>query len=488
VAVVITGASGHIGANLVRALVDNGKSVRAVVREDTRSIEGLDVECVKADILDKASLLEAFEGAETVFHLAGFISILERDADRLEIINVEGTRNVVAACLEHKVKRLVYTSSIEALMIPDGPDPIDESVDVEREKLTSAYSRSKYSASLAVLEGVERGLDAVIVHPTAVVGPHDNKPSLFGKAIIDFAHLRLPGFVPGGFDFVDVRDVASGLIAAAEKGRCGERYLLAGSFLTLDKLASILHECTGAPRPRFTIPFWLTYLAALFTPMYYSLSRTRPRFTRQSMKMLDDGRRVSSEKAQKELGYEPHPGEEGVRGAVEWFAENDIIHPVFRSRKDPGIVVFFVAFVLLCVLGGIHQLSLGTLSSIAIGLGALATGLAYAWISWPVRYEITGKSLLVRGGPFRWDIPLEEIREVRPSRNPISAPSWSLKRLRVSYHKGEKSHFVLVSPARQEDFLDKLKSAATHLEIEGNRLLLRTRPDESGNKHLGEKT
>ncbi len=468
--VVVTGATGHVGANLVRALSDAGRQVRALVRKDLRPLEGLEVEQREADVLDKASLLAAFEGADVVFHLAGLISILESDEKLLNQTNVGGTRNVVEACLECKVKRLVYTSSIEALMLRGGPDPITESVPVEAGKLLSAYSRSKYAASLEVEEGIKKGLDAVIVHPTAVCGPNDFKPSLLGQSFIEFAMRRLPGLVPGGFDFVDVRDLATGLIAAADKGRSGEHYLLAGSFVSMADMADALEESTGVPRPRMTVPFWLALPVAAFTPLYYKLSHSRPRFTSQSLKMLKDCRRVDCAKAREELDYHPRSGKDGIKAAVEWFREKEMIHPVFVSKKDPAIVIFAAMFLFICILGGIQQLTLGGWLSTLVGLGALLVGTGYALLNWPVRYEITSQALKVRGGLVRWNIPLGSITKVRPSRNPISAPAWSYARLRVDYQKNNKNYFVLISPAEREAFLQKLAQATPGIEGTGDHL------------------
>jgi nucleoside-diphosphate-sugar epimerase len=469
--VVVTGATGHVGANLVRALVEAGEDVRAIVRDYVKPLEGLEVEQVKADILSVDTLKQAFNGAEFVYHLAGYISILEYHAPDLNKINIEGTRNVVKACLDCKIKRLVYTSSIEALMQPGGPDPIDETDPSDPTKLPSAYSRSKWAASLEVLEGVKNGLDAVIVHPTAVVGPNDFKPSLLGQTFIEFAHRKLPAFVPGGFDFVDVRDLASGIIAAAKKGRSGERYLLSGSFVDLPSLASTLEESTGVARPRMIVPLWLAKFAARFTPLYYRNSKARPRFTTQSLKLLNDGRHVSCAKAKTELDYNPRPGLEAVRAAVGWFTENNYIRKIYRSKKDPGIVILVSLFVLVCLAGGIFELFHAAGWNKLFGAAGLLVGILYFLISWPVAYELTPQMLLVRGGPFRWKIPLDTIKEVSPSRTPLSAPAWSWKRLQVRYLKNDKTAFVLISPKDHQVFMKNLAQLAPGLEMHDSRLV-----------------
>ncbi len=464
--VVVTGASGHVGANLVRKLLALGESVRATVYRDQTALQGIDVECVSADLLDVDSLAAAFANADLVYHLAGLISILEFDSDRLQQINVEGTRNVIKACRQCGVKRLVYTSSIEALMWPDGPDPIDESEPPRPENLGSAYARTKWAATQEVVQAAGPGLETVVVHPTAVVGPFDFKPSLFGQTFIAHAHRRLPGMVPGGFDLVDVGDLVAGMVAAAQKGKSAERYILSGSFVSLAELAQSLEKSTGVRRPRLTFPFWLILLVARVTPWFYRFSKATPRFTVQSIKMLRDGRQVSSAKAGAELGYHPGPGLGGVQSAVTWFQETGKIHPVHLSKKSPGIVMAAVAFLLICLMGGIHQLFAGMGTDKIWGVAALGVGGFYAWLNRSVRYEITADALQVNSGPFRWLIPTAKIWQVRPSRNPIFAPAWSWQRLRVEYILAGKRNFVLISPHDQQAFLRDLAGVDPGLQLD----------------------
>ncbi len=316
--IAVTGATGHVGANLVRALLERGEQVRVLVRDDTRAIDGLDVERVRGDVLDPASLARAFEGAERVFHLAAYITLLD-DWQRLEPTNVHGPANVVAACLQAGVGRLVHVSSIEALLHRECRRPVTEASPPPADILETAYGRSKALGMRVVREAAAGDLDAVIAYPTAVIGPWDFKPSHFGQMFIDFAAGRLPSLVGGGFDLVDVRDLVDGLLAVAERGRRGEAYLLSGEFMTVDQIAAALQEFTGAKRPRLNTPLWLAGFAALFTPPYYKLTGVRPRFTRMSIKMLSGDYRVCSAKAQDELGYAPRPAREGIRAAVDWF-------------------------------------------------------------------------------------------------------------------------------------------------------------------------
>jgi dihydroflavonol-4-reductase len=473
VTIVVTGATGHIGANLVRALVERGDKVRVTVREDTRAIDGLEVERVPADVLDRESLARAFKDARLVYHLAAHVSILE-DAERLRAVNVDGTRNVVEACLECNVQRLVHACSIEALLRPKKTDPIDESVGPDSGEPTTVYGRTKAEGEQVVRAGIQRGLDAVIVYPTAVVGPFDFKPSFFGQFFLDFGRMRTPALVPGGFDLVDVRDVVAGLQAAAEKGRCGEGYLLSGGFLTVKQIAEVAEESTGVPRPRLVIPYWLAYPSAALAPLYYRLAGRPPRFTRMAVKMLQDGRKVSSQKAQDELDYSPSHPREGIRAAVAWFKESGRLPrelAVFRSKKSAGLIAVVAAILLICLAGGAFLTATGNGRDFVLGVAALAASLAYLWLTIPVGYQITSADLLVRGGPFRWKIPLDSILRVRPTRNPLSAPAWSLARLHISYRKKNRKSFVLISPRNRQAFIEKLEAATPGLKKDGDGLV-----------------
>ncbi len=469
----ITGATGHIGANLVRALLHRGEQVRATVRDDLRALEGLEVERIRADVLDRESLVRAFTGARTVYHLAGHVSILE-DSARLRAVNVEGTRNVVEACLECGVARLVHASSIEAMLRPGKPDPIDESMLPGLGDPTTIYGRTKAQGERIVRAGIQRGLDAVIVYPTAVVGPFDFKPSFFGQFFLDFGRMRTPALVPGGFDLVDVRDVVTGLLAAADRGRKGEGYLLSGGYLTVKEIAETARDCTGVPCPRIVIPYWLASTAAILAPGYYRLAGQRPRFTRMAVKMLQDGRRVSCEKAREELDYSPRDPREGIRAAVAWFRDSGQLPRrlnFFRSRKSPGLIAVVVVILLVCITGGAFLTATGSGWNFWLGIAALVASLAYLWLTVPVHYQITDQELRVRGGPFCWKIPLGSILRVRPSKNPLSAPAWSLARLHITFKKNGRKSFVLISPGDRRAFLDTLQEAAPGLKPRGDDLV-----------------
>ena len=316
---VVTGAAGHVGGNLVRALLEQGRQVRAVVRNDRRAIEGLDVEVVQADVLDLDSLVQAFRGADTVFHLAAQISIVGDMGGKVTRVNTVGPRNVVEACQRCGVRRLVHFSSIHAYVQEPTDKVLDETRALSGPK-APAYDRSKASGQQIVLQAArEKRLDAVVVNPTAVIGPHDYKPSRMGAVILSLARRRFPALVAGGFDWVDVRDVVAGAIAAEQKGRSGENYLLSGHYRTVADLGSLVEKVTGMPAPRVVVPLWLAGFGALFALAFSRITGGVPLFTPEAIRALNGARFVSHEKASQELGYSPRPLDVTVSDTVQWF-------------------------------------------------------------------------------------------------------------------------------------------------------------------------
>jgi len=320
--VVVTGATGHIGANLVRALINKGRTVRSLVHMDRRAIEGLDTEIVRGDVCDKESLISAFDGAEIVYHLAACISLSMADWPRLESINVNGTRNVVDACLQAGVRRLIHFSSIHALVQEPLSVPVDESRPLVESRKYPPYDRSKAAAEKEVRRGMEKGLDAVIIYPTAIIGPYDYQLSYFGEALLALAQNRLPAMVAGGFDWVDVRDVVEGAVRAGEQAPAGSRYLLSGHWVSMCDIAAMVAEITGVPTAKFVCPLWLARLGAPFISAVGRLNGKRPLYTSVSLRALKSNRHISHNKAARELDYRPRPFRESLVDTLRWFEEN----------------------------------------------------------------------------------------------------------------------------------------------------------------------
>lgn len=322
--IIVTGATGHIGNVLVRKLVEKGGKVRALILpgEDTSPLNGLDVEQVPGDVLDSSSLWESFRGVQGVFHLAGIISIMPGENPLVRRVNVEGTVNVLKAARKTGVEWLVYTSSIHALArLPHGTT-VDESTPYDPGNPYGAYDQSKAQATLEVQKAAKAGLNAVIACPTGAIGPYDFRGSMMGNVIRSAALRKLTPYVDGAYDFVDVRDVADGLIAAAEKGNAGSSYILSGQRISVRCLLDTVHEITGRGFPRFTVPLSLAEFVARFTPLYYRLSHASPRFTPYSLEVLQSNSFISHEKATRELGYHPRPLYESIQDAIHWYLEH----------------------------------------------------------------------------------------------------------------------------------------------------------------------
>jgi len=326
--IVVTGATGHVGNVLTRQLTAEGKAVRALVMpdDDLRPLSGLDVEIVSGDVTDLASLESAFTGADIVFHLAGIVTIMPGMAKLLERVNVEGVRNVAAACRTTGVRRLVYTSSVHAIAEPPQGTAIDESQPFDPDRVLGDYARSKARATLLLLDEVAKGgLDAVICCPTGIIGPWDYGISNVGQLILDFASGQLKSYVNGAYDFVDVRDVNRGLVLAAEKGLTGRHYVLSGAQVQVLELMKELEKDVGYPAPTFRIPSAIARAAGVLASVYYRLLRRRAVFTAYSIDVLRSNSQVSSARARQELGFTSRPWQESIRDQVEWFRAEAIL-------------------------------------------------------------------------------------------------------------------------------------------------------------------
>ena len=322
--IAVTGATGHIGNVLVRELLARGETVRAIVPpfEDIKSLDGLEVEIVESDVRDVNSLIKTFRSAEIVYHLAGIVTISSGNDDFLYRVNVEGTKNVVNACLKNKVKRMVYVSSVHALKEPPHGTVIDETCDYDPECTRGSYDRSKALASLEVLKGIDKNLDAVLVCPSGVIGPYDYRISQMGHLFINFMKGDLKASVDGAYDFVDVRDVAKGIILACENGKCAESYILAGEQISVQDLFLELEKLTGIETPSLKVPLWLVKAVSKISPLYYKITGKEPLFTTYSIEVVNSNSKISSDKACNELGYFPRPIKKSIKDSVEWIKEN----------------------------------------------------------------------------------------------------------------------------------------------------------------------
>ncbi|MEZ5175529.1 MAG: NAD-dependent epimerase/dehydratase family protein [Acidimicrobiia bacterium] len=321
---VVTGASGFLGAVLVRELLAKGRQVRAVDLERGSALGGLDVEWRSADVLDPSSLDTAFDGAGVVYHLAAVISVTGDPTGRVWATNVGGVRNVARAALKANVRRLIHCSSVHAFDLESAA-----SVDENSSRATAAhlpvYDRSKAAGEAELRSVIESGLDAVIVNPTGVIGPYDFGPSRMGRVFLAMFRRRLPAVIDGSFDWVDVRDAASSMLAAEVKGRSGENYLLPGHHLSLADLAAIAADVTGHRRRLITLPMWF---ARIWGPLADVVSRRSGDplwYTRESIHALRFSPTVNGAKAAAELDHDPRPMHETVSDMYEWFKQRGLL-------------------------------------------------------------------------------------------------------------------------------------------------------------------
>jgi len=316
----VTGASGFLGWHVARLLVERGHRVRALCRP-TSQIRELDIERVTGDLRDPESLARAVEGCELVFHVAADYRLWSKHPLDLYASNVEGTRNLLEACAHARVERIVYTSTVGCIGMPQGSLG-DETTPVSIDDMAGHYKRSKWLAEQVALEKARTGLPVVIVNPTAPVGDHDWKPTPTGKIIVDFLRDKLPAFVDTGLNLVDARDTALGHLLAAERGRPGERYILGCENLTLEEILARLAVIADKPAPKTKVPYALAYAAGVVTTAWANLTGHEPIAPLEGVKMARKKMFVTHAKAARELGFSPGPVDCALRRAVDWFRAN----------------------------------------------------------------------------------------------------------------------------------------------------------------------
>lgn len=323
--VAVTGASGHIGNCLVRELKKQGARVKVLVHEFKNDLDRLDVEIIKGDLLDKKSLNKLCNDVDVVFHLAAKIALDNRHSNKVYEVNVTGTKNIIEASMSAGVKRLVHFSSIDAFAKVRPEQVLNETCPLI-ESENSIYEITKAESERLVMKAVSEGLDAVILCPTAVVGPFDYRGSFLGDALKKIYTNRLPMLIAGGYNWVDVRDVAGAAIRSVEKGRKGEKYILSGNYAELTTLSEMAGKITGKKTPNKVAPVFLAKLACPFLEFYYSITNGKPIYTLQSLNLLiNSPKNISFEKAKKELGYLPRPLIQTLSDTFDWYRENKFI-------------------------------------------------------------------------------------------------------------------------------------------------------------------
>jgi len=319
--ILVTGATGFVGWHVARRLIERGARVRALVRDPARLRELDGVEPVSGDLRDSASLNGAVEGCGVVYHVAADYRLWTREPQEMFRSNVDGTRSLLEAARNAGVERFVYTSTVGCIGMPAGGLG-DESSAVSLEQMAGPYKRSKFLAERAALEFAGTGFPVVIVNPTAPVGDHDFKPTPTGRIVVDFVRGKMPAFLDTGLNVVDVGDVAAGHLAACERGRVGERYILGAENLTLQQIFVALGEIAGRPAPKIRIPYSMAYAAGAISTAWAGLTGREPRAPLDGVRMARKKMWVRHDKAARELGYAPGPARGALERAVEWFRGN----------------------------------------------------------------------------------------------------------------------------------------------------------------------
>ncbi|BAE50168.1 hopanoid-associated sugar epimerase [Paramagnetospirillum magneticum] len=319
--VLVTGATGFVGAAIVRALLARGEAVRVLARpaSDRRNVANLHVEVAEGRLEDAASLRKAMAGCRVLIHTAADYRIWVPDPAAMMKANVEGTRTLMEAALAEKVERVVYTSSVATLGHVEG-GVADEDTPSDISDKVGPYKQSKFLAEEVVRRMVaEQGLPAVICSPSTPIGPGDVKPTPTGRMIVEAASGRMPAYVDTGLNIVHVDDVAAGHLLALDKGRIGERYILGGENLTLADILNRIAKITGGRPPLMKLPRWPLYPLALGAETWARFFGGEPFVTVDGLKMSRWHMFFSSAKAERELGYRHRPADEALDAAVEWF-------------------------------------------------------------------------------------------------------------------------------------------------------------------------
>ncbi len=338
----VTGATGHLGNTIIRMLTEQKRRVRALVlpTDNTKAIEGLPVEVFEGNVCDKRSMEPFFRvenpGDAIVIHTAGIVSISSRSDPKVYQVNVQGTKNVTDLCVEKKVRRLIYISSVHAIPECRHGETLCETDHFAPADVIGGYAKTKAEATQYVLDQVrDHGLDAVIVHPSGIVGPQDYGNAHMTQMVMDYISGKLTASVRGGYDFVDVRDVAQGVLSAVERGKKGQCYILSNRYITVKQMLDMLHKISGQRKIRTVLPLWFAKMTAPFAEIYYRMRKKPPLFTSYSLYTLFSNSAMSHKRADRELDYTTRDMYRTLSDTVVWQSE----HPRSghsKIRSKPG--------------------------------------------------------------------------------------------------------------------------------------------------------
>ena len=318
----VTGANGHLGSTIINLLLKEKKNIRAFVLENDVLHLDKKVEIIRGNITDKKSIYPLFKDLENkeviVIHCAGIVTIASKFDQKVYDVNVVGTKNIADVALEYKVKKFIHVSSVHAIL-EEKNKTIKEVDKFYPNKVEGLYAKTKAEASNYILDMSKKGLNAIVVHPSGIIGPGNYGKGHLSQLIIDYLNNRLTAIVKGGYDFVDVRDVADGILKAMEKGRVGECYILSNRYFEIKEIINLLHEVTNHKPIKTILPNWFAKLTAPIAELYYKILKQPPLYTSYSIYTLSTNSHFSHEKATKELDYNPRDMKETLKDTVDWL-------------------------------------------------------------------------------------------------------------------------------------------------------------------------
>jgi dihydroflavonol-4-reductase len=321
----VTGATGFLGSHVARVLAEQGADLRLLVRasSDLRNLDGVPGERVTGDLLAPESFRAALAGCDALFHVAADYRLWIPEPDSMYRANVEGTRALLKMAQAEGVRRVVHTSSVATMGFSDHGEVVNETTPVSLDGMIGHYKRSKFLSEQVAFEAAAAGLDVVVVNPTTPVGERDIKPTPSGRIIVDFLKRKFPAYVDTGLNLVDATECARGHVAAFEKGRSGERYILGGENLSLKQILDELGELTGLPSPSIRLPYFFALATGVVDELVTGrLLGGEPRATIDAVRMGKKKMWVSSGKAERELGWRIVPVKDALGRAVRWFRTN----------------------------------------------------------------------------------------------------------------------------------------------------------------------
>lgn len=320
----VTGASGHVGANLIRLLVKKNWNVRCLIHNDLRAFEGVEIEKVQGDLLDERFLYTALKDCYAVFHAAAHIDIENIDVKVMKKVNVNGTKALTRAALKANVKKFIHFSSIHAFEQTPTDTELDELRPLVSKTNAASYDLSKADSERVVQEAFNKGLKTVIINPTGILGPFDYKPSRMGQLISNISKKKMKFTLNTGFDWVDVRDVCETAIQCVDQGKPGQSYILSGRWVSFKELSKIVGTVIKENTHWVSLPFWTAYLCLPFAFIYSKISGHRPSISRGSLHALAvQPLKISNKKASKELNYNPRSIEITIKDTIKWNRDYD---------------------------------------------------------------------------------------------------------------------------------------------------------------------